>query len=125
MIWNTLAVILDALFVPVMVILFFTGLFTLLSGLRQVHKGMYREQQLSWYDYPNVLIGIGIMLLTLFFSFFIAAGHRPNAVIWIIIMHLTAIVCGCLSMLCMLRARQRASFLPPKRKQPKQAQPKD
>ncbi len=123
MIWKTIADILDTLFVPVMFIFFFTGLFTLISGLRQVHKGMYREQQLSWYEYPNVLNGIVIMLLNLFFIFFIAAGHAPNTVIRII-MNLTAVVCACLSILCALRARQRASILPLKRKRPKQAQPK-
>src|SRR5258708_40326189 len=100
MIWKTIADILDTLFVPVMFIFFFTGLFTLISGLRQVHKGMYREQQLSWYEYPNVLNGIVIMLLNLFFISFIAAGYSPNT-FFFFFFDLTSVVCACFSIICL------------------------
>ncbi len=107
--WHTIWSFADFLIFPVMIVLFFTGLFMLFSGLRQVNHGVYREQPVSWYNYPTVLTGIGIMLLALFFSLWLASQYISNSVIRILVL-LSAIVCGGLSLLFGVGASRHSLF---------------
>ena len=122
--WNTVFIILEDIFYPLIIILLLIGLFTIFLGINQLRKRSYSEQRISWYNYPTILNGIATISFALFYAFFVIGIHVSNFLIHILL-DVAALAFGGLFVLCLLRARQFSAFLPPKRVKRKRAQPKD
>jgi hypothetical protein len=122
--WNTVFLILEDIFYPLIVILLLIGLFTIFLGINQLRKHSYSEQRISWFNYPTILNGIAALSFALFYGFFVTGIHVSNFLTHILL-DVVALAFGGLFILCLLRARRYSAFLPPKRMKRKRAQPKD
>src|SRR5437588_9981613 len=108
--WHIIWTIADFAFFPVMLIVFFVGLFILFSGLKQVYQGVEREQHVSWRNHPRVFSGMMIISLALFLGLFIASMNISNVAIRVIVA-IVALVCGSLPVFYRMSISRRVSLL--------------
>ncbi len=104
--------------------MFVVGMFMLFTGIKQLSKSTETKQHVPWYNYPPILSGIWAVLLGCSFGLFVTGIDLTS---WAIKLPLDvlALLCICLSLLSLIRSRQYAALLPPKRKKLKQPQPKE
>lgn len=114
MIWNAFLFVAEKIFYPVVIVLFLGGLFRLLFGIRQRHKGWEDTHQIPWYNDPTILEGTYAMAFSLFFFCWVTGSYIANFVITIP-MDIAALLFFGLSLLSMQRAYKYRALRPPKR----------
>lgn len=122
--WNSIFLVLDDIFYPLIILLFLVGLFALFLGIYQLRKGSSNEQHLAWYNFPTLLNGIGTIGFALFFYLFVTGMHMSNNILRACI-DIAALVAGAIFIYCLLRSRRYAALLPPKQQKRQYKRPKE